>query len=34
MDFAPASDWLGLIEIGDNSLYAIVSLKEIEMSSQ
>jgi hypothetical protein len=27
-------DWLGFIEIGDNSLCAIVSLKEIEMSSQ
>jgi hypothetical protein len=26
-------DWLGFIEIGDNSLCAIVSLKEIEMSS-
>jgi hypothetical protein len=27
-------DWLGFIEIGDNSLCAIVSLKKIEMSSQ
>jgi hypothetical protein len=27
-------DWLGFIEIGDNSLCAIVSLKEIKMSSQ
>ena len=27
-------DWLGFIEIGDNSLCTIVSLKEIEMSSQ
>jgi hypothetical protein len=27
-------DWLAFIEIGDNSLCAIVSLKEIEMSSQ
>ena len=29
-----AKDWSGFIEIGDNSLCAIVSLKEIEMSSQ
>jgi hypothetical protein len=28
------TEWLGVIEIGDNSLCAIVSLKEIEMSSQ
>jgi hypothetical protein len=28
------TDWLGFIEIGDNSLCTIVSLKEIEMSSQ
>jgi hypothetical protein len=29
-----AKDWLGFIEIGDNSLCAIVPLKEIEMSPQ
>jgi hypothetical protein len=29
-----AKDWLGFIEVGDNSLCAIVPLKESEMSSQ